>query len=445
VTPGATLRSRPVLLALATLLLASTLACGQGGNVGLLTGVVDQVPRWACPTPTPLPYGEAGPIKGTEVLSEGGQLITHTLRFERWEREYGDQGGPPFPAPTPYTRSGTSFALGQLVNLRETLDLEVAARTGAVQPDGRQLFTLQTTWTNRGGPVPLQPSRQIVLAAVQPASGAVRLGPWQASDTALALAGLLHDTRVISTSLPAGTTVITVPVLAPPGAVQSVQVRFDPPGAVDVASAGAFTLQFTATHEAHCGHPGTVAAHYDAPAAPIQAPAAPIGAAPPGAAPPGTDPIIAFALQQLGRPYCWGGKGWDNCSGCDAINGCVTPSCAAQGQGTPCWDCSGLTWGAYRAAGITIRHGTSGQSGYTPVRLDQIQPGDLLLFSGSAKSRAINHVMLYAGDLNGDGKGDAIHAYNYPAGVLQLNSVLENQVWMKRLVVITRPPRGGTP
>ncbi|HEU4328687.1 MAG TPA: NlpC/P60 family protein [Roseiflexaceae bacterium] len=436
---------RPVTLILCALLLLSTLACGSAG-VGMLPGVVDQVPRWACPTPTPLPFGPDGPIKSSTVISDGTQLITDTVFYERWEQEYGQLGGPPFPAPTPYTRTGTSFGLGQLVNLGADLDLQVDAQAGPVQADGQQLYVLRSAWTNRGAPVPLQPVRQLVLSAVQQGA-AVRTGAWQASDISLRAAGLLSSTAVLSTTLPRGTTAITVPVLAPAGAPQTVSVRFDPPGAVDVTSASTFVVQFTATHEALCDHPGTVAAHYRAPAQPLRAPAAPIGTPLPGVPATGVAAqIIAFAVAQAddNRPYCWGGKGWDRCTGCDRVNGCVTPSCAAQGRGEPCWDCSGLTWGAYRAAGITIRHGTSGQSTYPAVNLSQVEPGDLLLYSG-APGGPINHVMLYAGDLDGDGTGDAVQALNWPAGTIISNNILADPRWAKRLVVITRPPRGGTP
>jgi len=446
VTAAPTIRSRPVLLSLAALVLLSTLACA-GAGTSMLPGVLNQVPRWACPTPTPLPYGQAGPVKAIDVLTgEDGQVVTHTVYYDRWEQEYGNLGDPA-PAPTTYARSGTSFKLGQLVNLGDALDLQVDAAAGRLQPNGRQLYELRTTWTNRGAPVPLQPVRQVVLGAIQPASGPLRLGPWQASDEALRAAGLLSSTEVLSASLPPGTTVITVPVLAPAGQPQTVSIRFDPPGAVQIASAGSTTIQFNAGRDSHCGHPGTIAAHYSSPARPLVAPGAPIQPPPPGAPPSGTvAEIIAFARQQAdqNRPYCWGGKGWDSCSGCDSTSGCVTPSCDAQGRGYPCWDCSGLMWGAYHAAGITIRHGTSGQSSYPAVALSDIQPGDLLLYSGSPGGRTINHVMLYAGDLDGDGQGDALQAQNWPTGTITTRSILTHPYWSKRLVLITRPPRGGT-
>jgi len=69
---------------------------------------------------------------------------------------------------------------------------------------------------------------------------------------------------------------------------------------------------------------------------------------------------IAFAEQQLGKPYLWGGTGPD------------------------AFDCSGLVMMAYRAAGINIVR-TSEQQWATEVRVpaSQVQPGDLVFFAGA--------------------------------------------------------------
>jgi cell wall-associated NlpC family hydrolase len=69
---------------------------------------------------------------------------------------------------------------------------------------------------------------------------------------------------------------------------------------------------------------------------------------------------IAFAEQQLGKPYLWGGTGPD------------------------AFDCSGLVMMAYRAAGINIAR-TSEQQWATGVRISasQAEPGDLVFFVGS--------------------------------------------------------------
>jgi cell wall-associated NlpC family hydrolase len=84
---------------------------------------------------------------------------------------------------------------------------------------------------------------------------------------------------------------------------------------------------------------------------------------------------IAFALRQIGKPYQWG----------------------AAGPGA--YDCSGLVYAAYAAAGIQIARTTFGwwQDG-PPVPLTQIQPGDLLFSAGSDGTLANpGHVVMYLG------------------------------------------------
>ena len=67
---------------------------------------------------------------------------------------------------------------------------------------------------------------------------------------------------------------------------------------------------------------------------------------------------IAFALKQLGKPYVWG----------------------AEGPGS--YDCSGLTWAAYRSAGVGIpRVAADQQHAVTPVPVSELLPGDLVFFS----------------------------------------------------------------
>ena len=69
---------------------------------------------------------------------------------------------------------------------------------------------------------------------------------------------------------------------------------------------------------------------------------------------------IAYAEQQLGKPYLWGGTGPD------------------------AFDCSGLVMMAYRAAGIDIPR-TSQQQWIRGPRVSpsQVQPGDLVFFAGA--------------------------------------------------------------
>jgi cell wall-associated NlpC family hydrolase len=85
---------------------------------------------------------------------------------------------------------------------------------------------------------------------------------------------------------------------------------------------------------------------------------------------------VRFALAQLGDPYVWG----------------------AAGPGS--WDCSGLTMGAWGAAGVGLPHSSSMQSGSgTRVSISQLQPGDLVFYYSP-----ISHVAMYIGG------GKIVHA-----------------------------------
>jgi cell wall-associated NlpC family hydrolase len=92
---------------------------------------------------------------------------------------------------------------------------------------------------------------------------------------------------------------------------------------------------------------------------------------------------IAYAEQQLGKPYQWGGTGPD------------------------AFDCSGLVMMAYRAAGIDIPRTAEQQWTFGPrVSSNQPQPGDLVFFAGADGTPAApGHVGLVIG------KGFMIEAY----------------------------------
>ena len=84
---------------------------------------------------------------------------------------------------------------------------------------------------------------------------------------------------------------------------------------------------------------------------------------------------ITFALRQVGKPYQWGATGPD------------------------AYDCSGLVFAAYGAAGIRIARTTFGWRQDGPqVPLSQIEPGDLLFSAGSDGTPANpGHVVMYLG------------------------------------------------
>jgi cell wall-associated NlpC family hydrolase len=96
--------------------------------------------------------------------------------------------------------------------------------------------------------------------------------------------------------------------------------------------------------------------------------------APPGARPAsGTQAAraVTFALRQRGKPYRWGA------------------------EGPHAFDCSGLTWAAWRAAGMTIPRTAAGQLAGLPRVRGQLRPGDLLIYRTDGPSR--RHVAMVVG------------------------------------------------
>jgi cell wall-associated NlpC family hydrolase len=72
---------------------------------------------------------------------------------------------------------------------------------------------------------------------------------------------------------------------------------------------------------------------------------------------------VAFALAQRGKPYRWGAEGPD------------------------AFDCSGLTWAAWQAAGVTIPRTAAGQLANLPRVRGRLQPGDLVIYRTDGPSR----------------------------------------------------------
>jgi cell wall-associated NlpC family hydrolase len=81
--------------------------------------------------------------------------------------------------------------------------------------------------------------------------------------------------------------------------------------------------------------------------------------------------IVRTAKQFVGLHYLWGGlSAWG-------------------------YDCSGLTWAAYRAHGITIPRDADAQfAAGRPVPLSRVQPGDLLFY----ESPVVGHVSMVIGN-----------------------------------------------
>jgi cell wall-associated NlpC family hydrolase len=85
---------------------------------------------------------------------------------------------------------------------------------------------------------------------------------------------------------------------------------------------------------------------------------------------------VAFATQQIGKPYEWG----------------------ADGPST--YDCSGLTMMSWNAAGIGIDHWSVAQYGEGEhVARADLRPGDLVFFAyNTSDASTIHHVGIYVGN-----------------------------------------------
>jgi cell wall-associated NlpC family hydrolase len=80
---------------------------------------------------------------------------------------------------------------------------------------------------------------------------------------------------------------------------------------------------------------------------------------------------VAFAYSKIGCPYVWGGTGPCNAG----------------------YDCSGLTMSAWASAGVQIPRTSEAQwAGLTHVSTANMQPGDIMVFSGAG------HVGIYVGN-----------------------------------------------
>jgi cell wall-associated NlpC family hydrolase len=80
---------------------------------------------------------------------------------------------------------------------------------------------------------------------------------------------------------------------------------------------------------------------------------------------------VAFALRQRGKQYRWGA------------------------EGPTAFDCSGLTWAAWRAAGVAIPRTAAGQLTGLPRVRGSLQPGDLVIYPSRGPSG--RHVAMVVG------------------------------------------------
>ncbi|MFD4294527.1 NlpC/P60 family protein [Rhodococcus sp. NPDC058505] len=98
-----------------------------------------------------------------------------------------------------------------------------------------------------------------------------------------------------------------------------------------------------------------------------------------GLVPGANSSAVQAALTQVGKPYVWGATGPDG------------------------YDCSGLMVWAYKQIGKVLPRSSQAQAaGGTPVRKENLQPGDLVLYYSDA-----SHVGMYTGN------GNIVHASTF--------------------------------
>jgi cell wall-associated NlpC family hydrolase len=421
--------------ALIAFLASLLLACGGGA-------VATRAPRWACPSPEPLPWGETGPVKEivrhTRPISEGGDW-EETVYYSEWEQEYGaTHPGPPFPSPTPYALVGTSYVFGQRVEVWP-FHVLVDARSGPIidmpdtAPGTQQLYIVEITWVNHlPEELPVSYAEQVRLRAItDPAGGVISDRRWSVTALALEHAGI----EELPTTIPTGESAVTVPILAPPGTPETVEISFEiataaeapvTPTATPVEEGSSemsppqLTVQWSnaewrAPGAAPCGDPGAltdwsggadVAWGREVQLAGV-------------AAPPGADRLLQIVLNQVGKRYVWGAKGPET------------------------FDCSGLATWSYAQIGVVIPHGTGGQwPNMRRVERASLRPGDLVFFDIAGRGR-VDHVGVLMGDLNGDGTWDMVHAASAALGVRIDYSIFESAAYGPRILGFRTATTGG--
>ena len=126
----------------------------------------------------------------------------------------------------------------------------------------------------------------------------------------------------------------------------------------------------------------------------IASPAAPQPPAPRTPAPEAAR-AVSFALAQRGKPYRWGAEGPD------------------------AFDCSGLTWAAWQAAGVTIPRTAAGQLAGLPRVRGQLRLGDLVIYRTAGPTR--RHVAMVVGPgrmVEAPGRGIPVRSTSIRLGYL---------------------------
>lgn len=194
--------------------------------------------------------------------------------------------------------------------------------------------------------------------------------------------GNLNTRRIASTAAIAATAAVVTPAAANAAevVVPNTDIRFEVAGLEDVPNIQQLPNvdRYIPAFKANQG--GGYAAAVEAPAAEASVPASSQSVG---------EKVLAAARSAIGSPYVYGANG---------------PSA---------FDCSGLTSWAYQQAGVSIPRTSQAQaSAGTPVSLDALQPGDIIVYYSGA-----SHVGIYTGN------GTIIDALNSgtPVGERSLN------------------------
>lgn len=174
--------------------------------------------------------------------------------------------------------------------------------------------------------------------------------------------GNLNTRRIASTAAVAATAAVTVPAAANAAevVVPETDIRFEVAGLENVPNIKQLPNidRYIPAFKADQGAGYAAAVEAPVAEAPAPAPVQSVG-----------EKVLEAARSAVGSPYVYGANG---------------PSA---------FDCSGLTSWAYRQAGVSIPRTSQAQaSAGTPVSLDALQPGDIIVYYSGA-----SHVGIYTG------------------------------------------------
>ena len=124
---------------------------------------------------------------------------------------------------------------------------------------------------------------------------------------------------------------------------------------------------------------------------------------------------VEAAREQIGQPYVSGGES------------------RAEGG----FDCSGLTYYAWKQAGVTLPRTSAAQYTWSKrISKASLQPGDFVFYSSTGSTGTVNHVALYSGD----GKIIQAHKPGTPIDEVKLDGY-----WTDHLVGYGRVPASAMP